>query len=318
MTISFESVIRKIDESPIVTQPFPHVEIVDLFDEDTFEAIISSPEIRFGKVDNDRELVETLTSNGWKPIPFPGTTDNVETYLKWHANGGKVLNTNTCEGFGITFRLFKTTSPIIGQLNAFLDSEPFKQALMRKFGVVSEMVTYDAGIQKYLDGYEISPHPDIRRKALTYMVNINPAEDSESLGYHTHYMKFEPERQYVGTYWQHNKTSERCWVPWDWCTTVKQQVRNNSMVIFSPNHNTLHAVKAEYDHLPTQRTQLYGNFWYDAADGKIQLSPDWEHYVVGEAGSAALKRQVPSFVKKTVKAITGRGAMRAGKRSVRT
>ena len=31
--------------------------------------------------------------------------------------------------------------------------------------------------------------------------------------------------------------------------TVFQQVKNNSIVIFSPNNDTLHAVKANYNHL---------------------------------------------------------------------
>lgn len=316
MNLRFEDIIAKIDAAPILTEPFAHVEILDLFSPEIFAQIVGSPEIQLAPAQSDRHLVDMLKDTGWKPIPFPGTTENVETYLKWHAHGGNVITVNTCEGYGITYRLFEPTSPIIAELKAFLESEPFRAALMRKFGVAADAVTYDAGIQKYLDGYEISPHPDIRRKALTYMVNINPADNSETLNYHTHYMTFAPEKQYVGSYWQHNVTSERCWVPWDWCTTVKQQVRNNSIVIFSPSHDTLHAVKADYDHLQTQRTQLYGNFWYDRQDQQIALQPSWEHYVVREADNAALKRSIPPFVKNAIKVLAGRRALRAGRRSV--
>lgn len=316
MNMRFAGILAKIDAAPILTEPFPHVEIQDLFEPELFAEIIASPEIKLPAATSDRELVDTLKSAGWKPIPFPGTTENVETYLKWHEHGGKVITVNTCEGYGITFRLFEPESPIIAELKAFLDSEPFRAALMRKFDVKADTVTYDAGIQKDLDGYEISPHPDIRRKALTYMVNINPADNSEALNYHTHYMTFAPEKKYVGSYWEHNAASERCWVPWDWCATTKQQVRNNSIVIFSPSHDTLHAVKADYDHLPTQRTQLYGNFWYDRQDPPIELKPTWEHYVVREADNAALKRSIPPFVKTAIKVLTGRRALRAGKRSI--
>jgi hypothetical protein len=37
-------------------------------------------------------------------------------------------------------------------------------------------------------------------------------------------------------------------------------------VIFAPSSGTLHAVRAHYDHLAGQRTQFYGNLWYEPAD----------------------------------------------------
>jgi hypothetical protein len=47
---------------------------------------------------------------------------------------------------------------------------------------------------------------------------------------------------------------------------VKQQTENNSIVIFSPRWDTMHAIRAHYDHLVTQRTQFYGNLWYETSD----------------------------------------------------
>jgi len=315
--IVLEDIIAKIKHSEMQTDPFRHVEIFDVFPQDVLDRIIASPEVSFGAQPNDRALVDTLAAKGWKPIPFPGTTENVETYLKWHEKGGKVLNTNTCEGMGITYRLFDFDSPVMREVQDILQSEIFRNTIAEKFGVAMDEVTYDAGIQKYLDGYEISPHPDIRRKALTYMVNINPAAESEKMTYHTHYMRFLPDKEYVGSYWQHNESSERCWVPWDWCETVKQQTLNNSMVIFAPNNDTLHAIRAKYDHLTAQRTQLYGNFWYSNPK-KIELSPDWEHYVIGENTQSKMKRRVPNVVKKVAKVLTGRSSFSAGKRDVKT
>ena len=35
------------------------------------------------------------------------------------------------------------------------------------------------------------------------------------------------------------------------------------MVLFAPGDDTLHAVKSAYNHLLTQRTQLYGNLWWN-------------------------------------------------------
>ena len=36
----------------------------------------------------------------------------------------------------------------------------------------------------------------------------------------------------------------------------------------------MHAVKANYNHLKTQRTQLYGNIWY--GKDEIDYKLDWE------------------------------------------
>ena len=69
---------------------------------------------------------------------------------------------------------------------------------------------YDGGIQKYLDGYEISPHPDIRRKAATFMVNVNPSRTiRKKMNHHTHYMKLTETRKYVQTLWEGNPNIER-------------------------------------------------------------------------------------------------------------
>ncbi|HZV11354.1 MAG TPA: hypothetical protein VFF94_16440, partial [Novosphingobium sp.] len=111
-------------------------------------------------------------------------------------------------------------------------------------------------------------------KALTYMVNVNPAPDSEARDHHTHYMQLVPQRRYVQAFWDGNEALDRCWVPWDWCETQARQIANNSMVIFQPGNDTLHAVKANYNHLDYQRTQLYGNFWYPEA--QTVGCPAWE------------------------------------------
>lgn len=175
------------------------------------------------------------------------------------------VNNATCEGFGITFRLSEPTQgTIVARLHRFLRSGAFWAALAGRFGIDLAEVTTDAGIQKYLDGYEISPHPDVRAKALTFMVNINPAPESERLEFHTHYMVFRPEHEHVRHRWATDMSQDRGWVPWEWCETREQQRANNSLVAFAPAPETLHAVRAAYDHLRTQRTQCYGNLWYKA------------------------------------------------------
>ena len=171
------------------------------------------------------------------------------------------------------------TSPI-GELKDFISSDAFVNCMAEKFEISLERCAYDCGIQKYLDGYEISPHPDVRKKALTYMVNINPNPKAEEADIHTRYLRFKKEWRYVQEYWSGRPDADRCWVPWDWCEVEKQQVANNSMVIFSPGSDTMHAVKANYDHLEYQRTQLYGNLWYKGKD--VEIRPEWEDYVIAQ------------------------------------
>lgn len=105
------------------------------------------------------------------------------------------------------------------------------------------------------------------------MLNINPGAGSDGMDFHTHYMKLKDQWRFIGEFWRFNQDVERCWVPWDWCETVKQQARNNSIVIFSPTDETIHAVKANYNHLKTQRTQAYGNLWCDYPDRNLKYLP---------------------------------------------
>ena len=271
---NFDYLLDKLSAAPFYDKPFRHIEIRDFFFPEHFAAIVSDPRIGLPVAADDRALLASMEEAGYQLIYFPGTTSDIERYLDWHANrSGKVENSDTCESFGIVMRLAKFgQDSILSDLNAFFRSEPFLKCVSAKFGIEPEDVTLDAGIQKYLDGYEISPHPDIRRKALTWMTNINPAANSEELSIHTHYMTFRPEFDYVRKLWAERTDIDRAWVPWDWCETAKTQPMNNSFVMFSPSDDTIHAVKASYDHLQTQRTQLYGNLWYKNA---AQISK-WE------------------------------------------
>ncbi|WP_137181445.1 hypothetical protein [Roseomonas sp. AR75] len=262
---TFQYLLDKVRQAPFETEPFKHVYITDFFSRDDFARIVADPQIKLRPAKDDRDLVNTLHAAGYKEISFPGTTTDVETYLAWHNSGARQtgVNNENCEGFGVTMRL-KQPQPgsILADLDRFMRTRAFWSVLADKFGIDLDDVTPDSGIQKYLDGYEISPHPDIRRKALTFMININPAEDSENIEYHTHYMRFKPEHDHIRVKWRDETDKEREWVPWSNCETIRLQRPNNSIVIFHPTEETLHAVRANYDHLGTQRTQCYGNLWY--------------------------------------------------------
>ena len=263
MTIVFNYLIKKIKEAQFSKTPFEHIYIEDFFNEKHFKEIINSRQINLTYFKSTKELCNGLLINGFEPVHFPGCTTDINEYCIWERGDSKEYkNVDTTEGFGMAFRLQKPEVGIINEVRNFIQSKELMTLLCEKFEIKFDNVFSDVGIQKYLNGYEISPHPDVRSKALTFMVNINPGFDSEQADFHTHYMRFIDRKKYIYDFWKYNLQYDRAWVPWSWCETIKKQETNNSIVIFKPTYKTLHAVKAKYNHLTTQRTQLYGNLWY--------------------------------------------------------
>ena len=305
----FDYLLEKIRLAPITPEPYPHIYLEGLFTEEHFQQIVGAREIALAGFDSDKTLFDELFAQGYKIINFPGCITDQAVYLNWHKDKSRQQNYNnsTCEGFGITLRLMQPKTPILVELAAFMNSPVLHQALADRFSIALDSVTSDSGIQKYLDGYEISPHPDIRQKALTYMVNVNPGVGSEAREHHTQYLKFREEYRYVQAYWNGNRDKNRCWVPWEWCETVMTQPKNNSIVIFSPSDASMHGVRARYDHLLGQRTQLYGNLWY--RDLKVEAGPEWEDFKIEKKDRtprpspwARVKSAVPNRLRRLLKA----------------
>jgi hypothetical protein len=274
--MEFQYLLDKIESADFLDSPFRHLEIADFFSEFHLSALLESPQIKLPQVSSDIELVKLLDERGYTAIGFPGATTDVDSYLAWRRGERSANNRELCERFGVAFRLLQPRDSLLQELGLFFQSREFQACLADKFEIDLARITSDSGLQKYLDGYEISPHPDVRRKALTYMLNVNPASDAVLQSFHTHYLTVVEQRQYVLKYWQFNEQTERCWLPWSWCRTEKQQRANNSIVLFSPSFDTIHAVKASYDHLVTQRTQFYGNFWY--SDVSAPQAQNWRDF----------------------------------------
>lgn len=105
------------------------------------------------------------------------------------------------------------------------------------------------------------------------MININPSDQSEKINLHTYFMSLNKNKEWIYDYWKNNTDIDRCWVPWSWATENFNQRKNNSITIFAPDNNTIHAVKLDYNHLKFQRTQFYGNLWYK----KSKITPsNWK------------------------------------------
>ena len=97
-----------------------------------------------------------------------------------------------------------------------------------------------------------NPHPEFVKLLSEIQIAAN--------AYHNK-LQFKKEYEHVYKTWEKGDL-EREWVPWDWCETVKKHTKNNSIIMFTPSHKTLHAVRMDYPHTRFQRTQIYGNLMY--------------------------------------------------------
>lgn len=265
----FGYISQKILDAETSLDPFKHILIENFLSDDHFDAIISDQQVHFREASSTKDLINLLSSNHYKVQNFPGCTNNINEYLSLYESRAipSGRKGQPVEGYGITFRLSKYNNPFIENLVKYLNGEEFKSALETKFNITvpTNIIT---AIQKNLSHYEISPHPDIREKALTYLLNINKDSTVDNEPVHTHLLRFKEDWAFVPEFWKNNLQKNRTWVPWDWCETRVITNKNNSIVLFAPSDDTLHAVKMKYDHTKFQRTQLYGNLMSTSAIAK--------------------------------------------------
>jgi len=256
----FSYLSDKILNAEFDYSPFKHVLIEDYLSEKHLNIVLSEEQIHFDEVYTTEELIDNLFAYGYVIQNFPGCSTDVKEYLRHYKSDSfpSQRKGNPVESFGMTFRLNRYDNPFIQEITEYFNSSEFKNAMVEKFEIGFETRIITA-VQKNLSHYEISPHPDVREKGLTYLLNINKDDSISDYPIHTHLLEFKDEWKFIKDYWKTNLSKNRCWVPWDWCNTVKNTTKNNSIVLFSPNVDTLHAVKLYYDHKKFQRTQFYGN-----------------------------------------------------------
>jgi uncharacterized protein YlbG (UPF0298 family) len=264
--------LKKIEKSEVKSFPFKHIYIENFLSKKHFEELINLDELNTSG-DDIKSLIASLNSHGWVVHSHPGTFSTLKKYLKYRNsnkfNSKYITGTRDkplVDSGGIAFRL-KKQKQTQGILDLFQSIE-FSKIVSEKFKINLENTKIDVGIQKYLDGYEISPHPDTLEKALTWMLNLNTSKNSNNDNYHTRYLIFKKKYDYIYQIWKNFKTIQRYWVPWHWCESKFIQSKNNSIVIFSPYYKSLHAIKCSYKDLKNQRTQLYGNIWFKQKKAK--------------------------------------------------
>lgn len=265
MINEFEYIIDKIKYAEFDYRPFKHLYVENFLSKEHLMMFTDNSQISFETFDTTEKLIEHLLSIGYEIQKFPGCTESIDEYLKYLKAGDWPVDTQRLEAFGLAFRLKTINDTKLKELVNFLNSTPFQQALIDKFEI-SRPNVIETAIQKYLTGYEISPHPDVRGKCLTYLINTNTTDLAEQDNtIHTHLLEFKSEKVFVKDFWKNNHNYNTDWVPWDWCNSRKIISKNNTLVMFNPSYDTLHAIKLKYDHCRFQRTQLYGNLWYTDA-----------------------------------------------------
>lgn len=256
----FTYLSEKILAAEFVASPFKHLLIEDFLSAEHLGLLLGDTQVHFDETKNTEDLVRQLDRKGYKIQAFPGCTSDIREYLHYY-NAGKFPSGRKgtpIESYGITYRLAHHNDPTVAALVVYMNGMEFKKALETKF-TITKQTNIITAIQKNLSHYEISPHPDVREKALTYLLNINKDTTVDDEVVHTHLLAFKEEWNFVKEYWETNLAKNRCWVPWDWCETKVVTNKNNSIVLFAPGLDTLHGVKMIYDHNKFQRTQLYGN-----------------------------------------------------------
>lgn len=265
--MTFEYLEDRIRNAVVRTYPFKHIFIENFLDSQHLEMILKEKCMKVQLCPNPQVLRQRFNEKGWAQWNHPGCYKSIESYCYHKIN--RSVGLSEIQGTrdmpllssgGIAFRL-ERTSNLLADLLEFFKGDQFLNVLREHRLVDDSPYIHDCGFQKYLTGYEISPHPDTRNKALTWMLNLNPP-NFESISCHTHFLKFKPEYQAIERYWRENVYVQRYWVPWDWCSTQFIQNQNNSITIFAPSDDTLHAVKCQYVDSQDQRTQLYGNYWH--------------------------------------------------------
>jgi len=265
---AFAHLVRKINAQPIETDPFPHIYLEEVFPAGYYRALLE----RIARVG---EFVPTL---------YPGVAVD--------------LDAKSFKDYGLTCRNFDKDEEL-ACLYALLKSEPFSRLLLDKFSApeswgargsaipAEKHVFFKEGrenftcvfdLHKDLPGYEISPHPDVPSKIVTFLFYFTPDESLSRFG--TKLCRVKPEckatlaratrskmssllvgatRPFVGkSYGLDQKDS---WFPWEMFDVVKvAPAKPNSLLVFAPNADSYHAIRMDIppDHPLRERQTLRG------------------------------------------------------------
>lgn len=244
----FAHVLTRIAAAPIEREPFPHIYVDGIFPADYYRWLLA-------RIDAVGTFVPTL---------YPGV--------------GVDLASKSYRDFGLTCSNF-AADPELARLHAFLKSDGFSRLLLDKFAapdswgargsaIPPEKHAYFANgrtdytcvfdLHKDLPGYEISPHPDVPTKIVTFLFYLTPNDHLSNYGTMLCTPKpgYRPERTahplaklirrlsrpLVGKHYGFGQRDE--WHPWEKFDVAKMApARPNALLVFAPNAVSYHAVR---------------------------------------------------------------------------
>lgn len=245
---TFPEVLQAIRRAPILRDPFPHIYVKEIFQPAFF-----------------RQLLDAIAAKAvFEPAVYPGVSVDLKAE-NFHDHGLACANAQEV--------------PELARLRAFLKSNAFSRTLLERFAdptawgergsaIPPEKHKFFADgrddfttvfdLHKDLPGYEITPHPDVEEKIITFLFYLTPNDDLSRFG--TMLCRPKPEhladiagrteprrdgliarltRSAVGRY-----GLDQVWLPWEWFEIAKiAEARANSFVAFAPNAESYHAVR---------------------------------------------------------------------------
>jgi hypothetical protein len=273
MLNNFDYIIKKIHSAKLINRPFKHYIIKNIFSEEHYSLLQKSDEINIGPAKDVHELIKKLLECNYEIETFPGCVTDVEEYISAIKSNKFVIarekfKNGDISSFGMCFKL-KSKDNFIKEIQEFFGSESFLDCIKKKLKI-NIPTTYNFGVQKYLSGYELSPHPDIRTKKATLMLNINHNDINSDTTIHTCLLSPKEQAKKIIKFWKKNKEVDRNLLRWDDCEIAARHSDSNSLLLFSPSDDSLHGVKLKYNDLIHQRTNLYANLWVDSDINKIK------------------------------------------------
>lgn len=230
-------ILKKIEDAEIILKPFPHIIISNFLE--------------------DGDLIDVLNN-----IDIDNLNEIEKKYKKVHYPGAKLSKeelTKRPTGTGLVYALKEDYHKGNIKLNQILDSEEFKQALFKKLNIPKNIDGWNVyQINKDLNGYEISPHPDITGKVITYQLNLSNTDALDNYDLGTRFHSIKPE--FLKDIKQLSKKKPRPWGKWNWFDKGKSiPYKQNTFMAFAPSDISYHSVKLEnYPQEKYQRTMLRG------------------------------------------------------------
>ena len=243
----FADILERIRRAPVLADPFPHIQVMDVFPPRYYTA-----------------LLDYISANGiFVPAMYPGVAVDLQA-VNFHDHGFICANFADARGLAPVCRVLR--------------SEPFARALLDKFsdsqtgcasaippekhkyfcGGASDFTTV-ADLYRDLPGYEISPHADEPTKIVTFLLYFTPDASLRQFGTMlcrpkaasdpSEHHRAAPTggllkkliKRYFGIYGFFQRDY---WHPWERFDIVKTaEAVPNSFFAFAPNQDSFHAVR---------------------------------------------------------------------------